>query len=229
MDCQTHDSVICTSCDEFYELENSQCVLGHLSSPDITGSSVSSFCSSGCDMMCLEGRAKGPGWYLSEGDSDTSTQLRWESLALDVKYFTVCMWINRDDRSQDVGLLSYGTYPSGKGFMVQMRRHDFHIRAGPNGFGAYDSGNVGWTDSSIVGKWVHTCIVRDGDSQIRYYFNGESAGTPKDISGVNLNPTINENVPQGLNIGSWFEGGKRLKGYVSNIRVLRSDSDSSKA
>ena len=179
--------------------------------------------------LCLEGRAKGPGWYLSEGDSDTSTELRWKSLALDVKYFTVCMWINRDDRSQDVGLLSYGTYPSGKGLMVQMRGHDFHIRAGPNGFDAYDSGNVGWTDSSIVGKWVHTCIVRDGDSQIRYYFNGESAGTPKDISGVNLNPTINENDPQGLNIGSWFEGGKRLKGYVSNIRVLRSDSDSSKA
>lgn len=112
--------------------------------------------------------------------------------------------------------------------MVQMRGNDFHIRAGPSGFKSYDSGSIGWAESSIVNTWAHICIVRDGHSEIRFYFNGDPAGTPKDIT-ANLNPTIDENGPQGLNIGSWFEGAKWLQGYVSNIRVLRSDSDSSKA
>ena len=110
-----------------------------------------------------------------------------------------------------------------------MRGNDFHIRAGPPGFTSYDSGNIGWAVSDIVNAWAHICIVRDGDSEIRFYFNGDPVGTPYDISEADLSPSIDENVPQGLNIGSWFEDAKWLQGYVSNIRVLRSDSDSSKA
>ena len=122
---------------------------------------MKTFCANGCDLDCPAG-AKGPGWHLPGGNNNENAELRWKDLELNTNYFTVSMWINREDNDRDIDLFSYGQYSEQKGFMVQMRSKrsskDFHVRAASNenpNFGAYDSDKIGWTDSQVIGKWMH--------------------------------------------------------------------------
>ena len=105
-------------------------------------------------------------------------------MELNKNYFTVSMWVKRDNLNSDIGLFSYGEYSHHQGFMLQMRNsgngYDFHIRASSSerpGFNQYNSGNVGWSNAMVVDQWAHVAVVKD-DAQIRYYINGQPAGTP---------------------------------------------------
>merc|ERR550532_3924058 len=108
-----------------------------------------------------------------------------------------------------------------------MRRNDYHIRAASSShasFGAYDSGAVTWTDALVVDNWAHVAVVKDGDTEIRYYVNGQQVGTPNTNFGGKPNT-----MPNGfhLNIGGWREASSNFKGYMSNVFVLASDDSSS--
>ena len=198
-----------------------------LENPTDVGPGVKTFCSSGCDVACPAG-AKGPGWYLPGGRDDAHAELRWDGVELNKNYFTVSMWVKRDNLDSDIGLFSYGEYSHHQGFMTQMRGHDFHIRASSSerpGFGAYNSGNVGWSDRMIVSQWAHVAVVKDG-SEIRYYINGKQAGSPN-LSFAGKPKTMP--ADRHFNVGSWFESSKILQGYVSNIHVFGSDSDPAQA
>ena len=188
-----------------------------LTDPSTIGARVKTYCLSGCDLKCPVG-AKGPGWYLPGGNNNEDAELRWKGLELNTNYFTVSMWINREDNDRDIGLFSYGQYPDKKGFMLQMRsKHsskDFHVRAASNenpNFDSYNSDKIGWTDSQVIGKWMHVAIVKEGDKGLHFYLNGAEAGNPNsDFRGKPLTVANNRH----FNVGSWFE----VRSLVNHIK-----------
>ena len=83
-----------------------------------------------------------------------------------------------------------------------------------------------YTGAQTVGTWFHVAVVKDGNTEIRFYINGQQVGSPNTAFDGKPNTMPGH---RHFNVGSWFENNKILDGRVSNIHVLTSNDDSTMA
>lgn len=166
--------------------------------------------------MMTSGVSLPKGSVYFDGTGDYLIASSSGALGFGLSDYTAEMWIKPDSRSTSQILISANTIGGGWGLRLGTG-YNAGALAGLNVFlpGQGDAEYCSYTFTA--GQWYHIAVVRASGASAKFYING----TGQTTSGTSTGTTSFNNETQ-TGVGAYPGGGEDYKGYISNLRVVKS-------